>query len=103
MKLEELAAQARDRIKDLTTDNDDERLEPLALDVSRTIRIEVSWGGPQEYFDVKFQKTDDRSDCWAVVSSSFHYLDWTTHETYDLTDDETDKLVEYFDLTEYGL
>jgi hypothetical protein len=102
MELKDLAVQARGRILDLTTDNNDERIEPLALDVFRTIRIEVSWGGPQEYFDVKFQKIGDRSDCWSVVSASFHFLDWTTHETYELSDDETDKLIEYFDLTEYG-
>jgi hypothetical protein len=42
---------------------------PLAVSVRKVIRVELSWGGPQDYFEADLE-SGEASDV------SYHFLDW---------------------------
>lgn len=60
-----------------------EELAENVLAISKEIhyKIELSYGGPQDYFDIVVR--DGK-----VVSGTYHYLDWFDGAVVDLNDEE---------------
>jgi hypothetical protein len=86
-------------IREALTDEDkarefDERI--LAIDKKVVYRIELSWGGPGDYFEIEVDPKEHQ-----IVDITYHFLDWfdgsevtLQGEDFNLVEQEFDYLAE---------
>jgi len=70
---EELKETIEDIRKIVESEDPVEALNDYALALSKTVnyKLELSWGGPQDYFTFEYDPA-----CRDLVSITYHFLDW---------------------------
>lgn len=76
----------------LENDEDDERYEyPLWVDSYRVVRVDLSTGGPADWFEIKIDGDND------VDNITYHFSDWFDHAEYSLHGSEFDRALEFLE------
>jgi len=64
----------------------------LAVSKKIVYKIELSWGGPQDYFEVVVDPDDNR-----VESATYHFLDWFDGAEITVSKDDLVKIEDLFE------
>lgn len=75
---------------DLTPQEHEDYREPLSYDVTKKVRVLLSWGGPSDGFDVYF--TPENEPLRAV----YFWQEWGTHDEIELNSDELDQIIDFY-------
>jgi hypothetical protein len=62
---------------------------PIGISRLMTWKVELSWGGPQDYITIL---TDEDGD---VVSATYHFLDWFDGATRPITGKDLETVTEF--------
>lgn len=63
---------------------------PLGVSVRKVMRVELSWGGPQDYFEVEIE------DGQVAGKVEYHFLDWFDGAEITVDDSEVEDFMNYF-------
>lgn len=54
----------------------------LGMSEYKLIKLEISWGGPSDYLEVKLHYDDD--DINEIISIHYHFADWFDHAVVEV-------------------
>ena len=63
--------------------------QPLSVAEFRLFKIQVSWGGDGDGFIIEVKEGE-------VISGKYYWEDWGVHEEVRLTDEEAQKVADYY-------
>jgi len=64
--------------------------EPLSLDVEKVVKIQLSYGGDGDGFELTFDRENN------LISGVYYWEDWGVYEEVDLSEDELDKIYAFY-------
>jgi hypothetical protein len=66
--------------------------EPLAIDIWKTFKVQLSWGGGADGFLV------DIDDNGEVIGGRYYWADWGVYEEVELTEEEAELVAKVYSL-----
>jgi len=57
----------------------------LGMSQYKVVKLEISWGGPSDYFEVKMYCDED--DANEIISIHYHFADWFDHAAIEVEKD----------------
>lgn len=97
---ERIANELKDRIKEikraLKSDKKRQEWDDQILAVTKTItyKVELSWGGPADFFIVEV----DPEGHHPIISITYHFQDWFDGAFRDLTGEDFELAAQIFDI-----
>lgn len=94
---QEVLADLKDELKTIKklnklnepTENEDYR-EPLGIDFTIEARVQLSWGGPEDGYKIRFDQDG------TIKSGVYYWADWGEYQEVEMTDEETELVCEFY-------
>ena len=67
----------------------DEYREPLSIDVTKEVKILLSWGGGEDGFKLRFKDND-------LLGGVYYMANWGEYEEVEMTEEEADKIQDFY-------
>ena len=64
--------------------------EPLSIDLTKQVRILLSWGGPEDGFKLRFDRENN------LLGGVYYMADWGEYQEIELEDEESDKVFNFY-------
>ena len=64
--------------------------EPLSLDVTKEVKILLSWGGPEDGFKLQFSKDNE------LLGGVYYVANWGEYQEVPLEEDELNKVFDFY-------
>ena len=68
----------------------EEYREPLSIDIIKEVKILLSWGGGEDGFKLRFTKENE------LIDGVYYLADWGEYEEIKLSDEEADKVFNFY-------
>lgn len=70
-------------------------LDPLSADVSKEVKILLSWGGPEDGFKLTFNNQNE------LIGGVYYMADWGQYQEVALNDTEAQKVFNFYLFDEF--
>jgi len=68
----------------------EEYREPLCLDITKEVKILLSWGGGEDGFKLRFNPENE------LLGGVYYMADWGEYEERELSEDEAQKVFDFY-------
>lgn|SRR3990167_1894225 len=76
--------------KSESPDQDENYREPLSIDTTKTVKIQLSWGGDGDGFKLEYSNDNE------LISGVYYWEDWGVYQEVSLSDEEADKVAAFY-------